>query len=74
MGAVRGRAMLGLRTPLARAHRRAAVGRRVRVRGRGPGRDARRYAYQSPLEALPTEAEWPELQELCVRPVARDRE
>ncbi len=56
MVGVRRRAMLGL--PHARAHRCAAV---WWVR---PG--ARRGASQSLLEELLGEAEWPELQELCV--------
>ncbi len=72
MGAVRGRAMLGLRTPHARAHRCAAVGWRVTCARTRAGRSARRYASETEIEALPSEAEWPELQELCVRPVAWD--
>ena len=40
------------------------------MRDRGPA-DARRYAVLSPIEALPSEVVWPELQELCVPPPAR---
>ena len=69
---------VGGRTTLASAHRTHArtgarrVLRRVRAARMRAGPGARRDASQTEIEALPSEAEWPELFALCVPAVARD--